>query len=163
MIVSAIVAVSENGGIGFEGGIPWRLRTDMKLFKETTMGHHLVMGRKTWESIGRPLPGRQMVVITRQKNYLAEGCDVVHSVEAAVALAAARGETEMFIGGGAEIYHLAWPLLDQIYLTQVQAQMTADTYLPKWNLDAWRMIEQRAYEVGENDEYPFTWTLFTRN
>lgn len=162
MIVSIIVAIDQRGGIGFEGRVPWRLSTDMKLFKQTTMGHHLVVGRKTWESIGVPLPGRKMVVVTRGAGYQARGCEVAGSLEAALTLARSRGETECFIGGGAEIYALALPLAGRIYLTRVQAVLAADTYFPEFDLDAWPVVESQEYPAGEKDEYDFRYQILER-
>src|SRR5262252_4069736 len=100
MIVSLIVAMDEAGGIGKDGGLPWRLPSDLKRFKEITMGHHIIAGRKTYESIGKPLPGRQTIVVTRNPDYEAEGSSVVHSLAQAIELARSRGETEAIIIGG---------------------------------------------------------------
>ena len=162
MIVSIIVAVSENGGIGLEGGIPWRLSTDLKLFKKTTMGHHLILGRKTYESIGKPLPGRRMVVITRKKDYQAEGCDVVHSLNEALELARANGETEAFVAGGAEIYAQALPQADRMYYTRVLAEVEADTFFPDFKEDEWEVVESKEYPVSEGDEFGFRWEVLKR-
>ena len=162
MIVSIIVAVSENGGIGLEGGIPWRLGTDLKLFKETTMGHHLIVGRKTYESIGKPLPGRKMVIVTRQKSYEAPGCDVVHSFQEGLDLAQERGETECFIGGGAQIYQAALPLAYRMYFTRVLANIEADTFFPQFNEAEWEAVESQTYPEGEQDQYSFKWEILER-
>ena len=162
MKISIIVAVSENGGIGFEEGIPWRLGTDMKLFKETTMGHHLIVGRKTYQSIGMPLPGRKMVIVTRQKDYEAAGCDVVHSLQEGLNLAQERGEIECFIGGGAQIYQAALPLTHRMYFTRVLANIEADTFFPQFNEEEWDVIERQTYPRGEDDQYPFSWEIFEK-
>jgi dihydrofolate reductase len=121
MIVSLIAAVSDNGVIGLDGSIPWRLPADLKLFKQLTMGHTLILGRKTYQSIGRPLPGRKMVVLTRQLGFTAPGCHIAPSLEQALDTARAEGETEAFIGGGAVVYAQALPLADRIYLSRVHA------------------------------------------
>lgn len=162
MIVSVIVAAEEGGGIGYQGGIPWKLKDDLKLFKETTMGHHLIVGRKTWESIGRPLPGRKMVVVTRQPDYLAEGADIVHSLSDALVLAQRRGEREAFIGGGAELYAEALPRADRLYYTRVQARVQCDTLFPWQGELTMREIERREFPADERNEYAFIWRVLER-
>src|SRR5262245_66241867 len=119
-------------GIGKNQRLPWRLSSDLKRFKQLTMGHHIVMGRKTFESIGKPLPGRRTVIVTRQ-SYSAEGCDVVHSIDEAIRLCVERTEPEVFICGGAEIYAATLRLTDRIYLTQVEAMVDADTFFPPFD------------------------------
>jgi dihydrofolate reductase len=162
MIVSLIGAVSENGGIGLDGGIPWHLPADLKLFKQTTMDHHLILGRLTYESIGKPLRGRQMVVVTRQPDYHAAGCAVVHSLEEALALARKNGETEAFIGGGAQLYEIALPLADRIYLTRVHAEVEADTFFPPYNESDWVVIDQVDHAADERSPYAFTFLTLER-
>ena len=137
MIVSLLAAVDENQGIGFQGGIPWRLPDDMKQFKALTMGHHLVMGRKTYESIRRPLKGRKIVIVTRNPGYQPEGCLTAHSLEEALELVRLRGETEVFVIGGGEIFKEAVELADRIYLTQVHGEAPADTYFPSLDPEDW--------------------------
>ena len=162
MIVSIIVAMDENGGIGLAGRVPWRLSTDLKLFKQATMGHQLILGRKTYESIGKPLPGRKMVVITRQMDYQAPGCTVVHSFEEALDLARTSSETEAFIGGGAEIYTQALPLADRMYLTRVHAMVETDTFFPEFDGSEWEVQESLEYPAGEGDEYGFRYETWNR-
>ena len=130
MIVSLLVAMDERRGIGRQGGLPWRLSTDMKRFRQLTMGHHLVVGRKTFESIGKPLAGRKMIIVTRDAGYNVDGCISVHSIADAINLARDRNESELFIGGGAEIYAQTLDLAERIYLTQVHADSDADTFFP---------------------------------
>ncbi|TAK14337.1 MAG: dihydrofolate reductase [Anaerolineae bacterium] len=162
MIVSVIVAVEEGGGIGYRGGIPWKLKDDLKLFKETTMGHHLVVGRKTWESIGRALPGRKMLVVTRQSEYHAEGAEVVGSLSEALTLAQSRGETEVFIGGGAELYAEALPIADRLYYTRVLARVLCDTLFPWQGEMTLHEVERREFPANERNEYPFVWRVMER-
>ncbi len=162
MIVSVIVAAEEGGGIGYRGGIPWKLKDDLKLFKETTMGHHLIVGRKTWESIGRALPGRRMVVVTRQPDYLAEGAEVAHSLSDALVLAQSRGETEAFIGGGAELYAEALPRADRLYYTRVLARVPCDTLFPWQGELTMREIERREFPADDRNEYAFIWRVLER-
>src|ERR1044071_9960120 len=111
--------MDEKRGIGKAGGLPWRLSADLKRFRELTMGHHLIVGRKTFESIGKPLPGRQMIIVTRQAGFHAEGCFIVNSVDDALRLARERGESEVFVIGGAEIYAQTLALAVRLYLTLV--------------------------------------------
>ncbi|HWQ31842.1 MAG TPA: dihydrofolate reductase [Blastocatellia bacterium] len=162
MIVSLIVAMDERRGIGFEGRLPWRLSADLKRFKALTMGHHLIAGRKTYESIGRPLPGRTMIIVTRDPDYQAEGCLIAHSVDEALALARARGETEAFIIGGAEIYAQTLERADRLYLTQVHAITDADVFFPAFDESAWREQEVSPHEAGEKNQYPSTFKLLVR-
>ena len=163
MIIALIVAVSENGGIGKDGKVPWHLSDDLKNFKRVTMGHHLVVGRKTYESIGQALPGRKMVVVSRNTEYTAEGCEVVKSLEAALALAEERGEIETFIGGGAEMYVEALPLAERMYYTQVLAVVEADTFFPTFDEGKWREVEALEYQVGESNDYGFIVKVLERS
>ena len=128
-LVSIIVATDERGAIGRDGGLPWRLPDDLKRFKALTMGKPVVMGRKTWDSIGRPLPGRHNIVVTRQGGFEVAGATVVNSIEDA--FAAAGDVPEICIIGGAEIYRLALARTDLIHLTRVHATVPADTYFPE--------------------------------
>ncbi|MFN7947002.1 MAG: dihydrofolate reductase [Blastocatellia bacterium] len=162
MIISLIVAMDERRGIGFEGRLSWRLSADLKRFKALTMGHHLIAGRKTYESIGRPLPGRTMIIITRDPAYQAEGCLIAHSVDEALALARSRGETEAFIIGGAEIYAQTLERADRLYLTQVHATVDADVFFPAFDQSAWREQEVSQHEAGEKNQYPSTFKLLVR-
>ena len=157
MIVSLLVAMDERNGIGLRGGLPWRLSADLKRFKAITMGHHLLMGRVTWDSIGGVLPGRTMIVITRNPDYHPEGCLVTHSLEEALALVKSRGETEAFVIGGGQIFALALPLADRIYLTRVRAEVEVDVYFPAFDLREWRVVEQVSQEPDEKNQYPFTY------
>ena len=162
MIISLIVAMDSRRGIGIENRLPWRLPADLKRFRELTMGHHLIVGRKTYESIGKPLPGRQMVIITRDPNYRADGCFVAHSLEEALDRARAQGESEAFIGGGAEIYAQTLPYADRIYLTVVEAEVQADVFLPKWNEEEWIEQESIYHPPDEKNALPFTYQLLVR-
>jgi dihydrofolate reductase len=138
------------------------LSADLKRFRELTMGHHIIVGRKTFESIGRPLPGRRTTVITRDRNYKAEGCEVAHSVEDATRLARERGESEAFICGGAEIYAQSIEIVDRMYLTFVDAEVTADTFFPEFDEREWREMESVYQPADEKNQYPFTFKLLVR-
>ncbi len=163
MIISIIVAAEENGGIGLKGGIPWRLTDDLKLFRKTTMSHHLIVGRKTFESIGRALPGRKMVVVTSNPQFPAEDCDIVPSLQAALELARGRGETEAFVGGGNRIFAEALPQVDRMYFTRVHATVETDTSFPPFDESEWREVNRAEYAAGNGNEYAFTWRVLERN
>ncbi|HEX2488731.1 MAG TPA: dihydrofolate reductase [Blastocatellia bacterium] len=162
MIVSIIAAMDRKRGIGADNKLPWRLSADLKRFRELTMGHHIIVGRKTFESIGRPLPGRRMIVVTRDRNYKAEGCDIAHSVEDATRLARERGESEAFICGGAEIYAQSIGIVDRMYLTFVDAEVAADTFFPEFDEQEWSERESFYQPADEKNQYPFTFKLMVR-
>ncbi len=162
MIVSLIVAMDEERGIGKGNTLPWRLSSDLKRFRELTMGHHIIVGRKTFESIGKPLPGRQTVIVTRDQEFKAEGCFIVHSVEEAVNLARERGESEVFICGGAEIYALTLGVADRLYLTQVLARVDADTFFPEWDMNGWIEKESTFHPGDEKNQYPTIYKLLVK-
>jgi len=151
--------MDEMGGIGKDNRLPWHLSSDLKRFKQLTLGHHLLMGRKTYETIGRPLPGRTTIVITRNPQYQAAGCLVAPSLEEALGLARENGETEAFIAGGGEIFTLALPLADRIYLTRVHAQVEADVFFPPFSLEGWRQIETIEQPADEKNDYPAKFIL----
>ena len=139
-MISIIVAASTNNVIGVQGELPWRLSDDLKRFKAVTMGKPIIMGRKTWESIGRALPGRQNIVITRQPDYLADGCDVVESVDEAIA--AAGDADEVMVIGGSQIYDMALPLASRLYLTRVHAEVTPSFLLLTNPNGAWSAMSR---------------------
>ena len=162
MITSIIVAMDEAGGIGKGGGLPWHLSADLKKFKSLSMGHTLIIGRKTYESIGRALPGRKMIVITRNKRYSAEGCLVVASLKEALAIAERDGETEAYIGGGGEIFTQALPVVERIYLTRVHATLDCDTFFPKLDWSEWQEGERMSYPADARNDYAFTYSIFQK-
>jgi dihydrofolate reductase len=162
VIVSIIAAMDRNRGIGVDNKLPWRLSADLKRFRELTMGHHIIVGRKTFESIGRPLPGRRMIVVTRDRNYKAESCEVAHSVEDATRLARERGESEVFICGGAEIYAQSIGIVGRMYLTFVGAEVAADTFFPEFDEQKWDELESVYQPADEKNQCPFTFKLLVR-
>lgn len=162
MIVSLVAAMDRKRGIGVDNRLPWRLSADLKRFRDLTMGHHIIVGRKTFESIGRPLPGRRMIVVTRDRSYRAEGCDVAHSVEDAINLARERAESEVFICGGAEIYAQSIEIVDRMYLTLVDAEVAADTFFPEFDEHEWSERESFYQPADEKNQYPFTFKLMVR-
>lgn len=155
MILSLIVALDRENGIGREGKIPWHLRADLKLFKTLTMGHHLLMGRVTYESIGRQLPGRRMIVLTRQQEFQAPDIQVAHSVDQAIELAALGGEKELFVVGGGEVYDLVLSKTTRAYLTRVDTIAGCDVFFPKVNWNEWIELERGVHPADEQNEYRF--------
>jgi dihydrofolate reductase len=162
MRVSILVAVAENGVIGRAGNLPWHLGDDLKRFKQLTMGHTIVMGRKTWESIGRPLPGRRNVVISRQPGYQGEGAEVVESFDEALRVSGAAGDDEVFVIGGAEIYRLAIPRTDGLYVTRVHATVEGDTYLHDLPGSGWHLVESSDHAADAKNEFPFSFEIYRR-
>lgn len=163
MIRSIIVAAAENGVIGRHGQLPWRLSADLQRFKQLTMGHAVLMGRKTFESIGRPLSGRRMVMITRQPDYEAAGVEIAHTFPAACGLAASANETEAFIIGGAEIFRESLPHADRLYFTRVHAKIDGDVFFPQFDRADWRLISQEEHPADAKNDYPFTFQIYERS
>ena len=161
MIVSLIVAVARNGVIGRDGDLPWRLPRDLAYFKERTMGHHVIMGRRTWESIGRPLPGRSFVVVSRRQGFEAPGCRVVSSLSAALELAREAGEDEAFVIGGAALYAEALGRADRIYLTEVQADVDGDVTFPALG-EGWREVAREGHPADERHAYAVAFVVLER-
>ena len=154
--------MSANRVIGRDGDLPWHLPADLRHFKKTTMGHHLIIGRATWDEVGKPLPGRTMVVVTRNRDFSADGVLIAHSVEEALALA--RDDDEPFIGGGAEIYRqaLAVDLVDRLYITRVHAHVEGDTFFPPVDLDQWLLADRVDHSADEKNEHPYTFERYDR-
>ena|SRR3989338_6130186 len=151
MIISLIVAIGKNNVIGNKNSLPWSLPADMKHFKELTSGKPIVMGRKTFESIGKPLPNRKNIIITRDRDYKAEGCIVVHSLNES--LKAAKGNQEVMVIGGSQVYKEFLPKVDKMYLTLIDADFDGDVYFPKYDIKEW---EEESYEEHVRDnENPY--------
>jgi dihydrofolate reductase len=163
MIISLIVAMDENRAIGVQNHIPWHLPDDLRRFKRLTMGHHIIMGRKTYESIGKPLLGRTMVIITRQQDYQAENCLVVHSLNEAIQLVRRKAETEAFIIGGGEIFEQSLDLAERIYLTIVHTTVEATIFFPIFDQNAWIEIESTHHPSDQKHQYSFTFKTLVRN
>jgi dihydrofolate reductase len=147
MVVSLIAAVAENGVIGRAGGLPWRLPADLRRFQQLTLGHHLILGRTTWETLDGPLPGRTPIVVSRTPGYQAAGARVVATVAAALALARRAGDAEPFVAGGAQIYReaLARDLVDRMYLTRIHRAYEGDTRFPAWDESRWRVVRREPH------------------
>jgi dihydrofolate reductase len=162
VILSMLVAMDERRGIGKQGRLPWRLSTDLQRFRRLTMGHHIVVGRKTFESIGKPLAGRRMIIVTRDPDYKVAGCFTVHSIPDALELARDQGETELFICGGAEVYARTLALAERLYLTEVHADCNADTFFPEFSRDDWIEQSIEPHTADEKNEYPFTFLVLVK-
>ena len=148
-----IAAVARNGVIGAHGKLPWHLPEDLQHFKKLTLGHPVVMGRRTWASLGKPLPGRENIVITRQPGFAAPGASIAASLEAAIALCA--GEGLAFVIGGAEIYAAALPLADGLVLTEIDGDYEGDTRFPDWDRKAWRVSQKETHTSKEGVRFDF--------
>ena len=159
-MISLIVATSANGVIGRGGELPWHLSDDLKRFKQLTIGKPIVMGRKTFDSIGRALPGRQNIVLTKQSGFIADGCDVVSSVDAAVTTAAGAGE--IMVIGGSEIYALFLPLAERIYMTRVHVDVDGDTRFPEFDDEQWQETGHENHGAGESNDFEFTTSVLER-
>ncbi len=156
MKLSIIVAVAENGVIGHNNQLIWHLPEDLKMFKRLTSGHPIIMGRKTFESIGKPLPNRTSIIITKNPDFQIEGCITVHSLEEAIEAANEIEENEAFIIGGAEIYRLALPFADTIYLTEVHHTFEGDTFFPAIDKDIWEEVNRTDHDIDEKHLYKYS-------
>jgi dihydrofolate reductase len=156
VIISLIVAMDEKRGIGKNNQLPWSLSDDLKRFKALTMGHHIIMGRKTYESIARLLPGRTMVIVTRNPEYDVAGALVANSLPMALEIAEKSNESEVFIVGGAEIFTEALPLAERIYLTLVHSNVDADVFFPEFDHDDWIEDETSFMDANDKNEYPMS-------
>jgi len=160
-VISLIVAVSTNNVIGADGDLPWSLSDDLKRFKAATIGKPIVMGRKTYESIGRPLPGRQNIVITRQGDFTADGCDVVQSTAEAVEVA--EGADEIMVIGGSQIYAAFLPLAERIYFTRVHTEVEGNVFFPQLDKEEWRESASECYDADALNDYACTVTTLSRD
>ena len=153
MMLTLVVAAAENDVIGRDGGLPWRLPADLAHFKSVTMGRPIVMGRRTWESIGRPLPGRENIVVTRNADYTAEGARVVGSLDEAIEHTRVTGAAELMVIGGAGLYAAALPQADRILLTRVHADVRGDTTMPPIRPEDWEVTSVRVRAADERNPY----------
>lgn len=161
MKVSIIVAVADNGVIGRNGDLPWRVSADLKRLKAMTMGHHMIMGRKTYETLPGPLPGRKIIVVTRNRDFVPANVLTAGSVESALLLA--QGDDEVFIAGGAEIYAQSMHRADVMYLTRVHAEPAGDTIFPEFDdVNEWRLVDSEHFEADEKNQYPYSFLTYER-
>lgn len=165
MIISLIAALSENRVIGKNNDLPWHLPDDMKYFMQTTKLHHVIMGRKNYQSIPekfRPLPNRTNIVVTRQQSFNAPHCTVVNSIEAALEIARTNNENEVFIIGGAEIYNQGLASANKLYLTEIKAEIDGDTYFPNFNKSEWRELSRVHHTIDERHKYAFDFVVYEK-
>ncbi|MCY9657918.1 dihydrofolate reductase [Paenibacillus chondroitinus] len=159
MSISFIFAMDRNRAIGVNNTLPWHLPGDLKFFKSVTMGHPILMGRKTYESIGRPLPGRRNVILTQNTEFRAEGCEVIHSVDEAVQ---AFKDQELFVIGGAEIFRLFAEKVDRMYITFIEHEFEADTYMSELDLSEWTLVSSEQGERNEKNPYEYYFRIYQR-
>lgn len=159
-MLSLIVAMTENGVIGRGGDMPWRMSDDLRRFKRITLGHHIVMGRKTYDSIGRPLPGRTSIVISRQATYADPQVRAARSLDEALQLAS--GDHEVFITGGSQIFAMALPHVDRMYLTRIHCELDGDTHFPDVDWSRWRLIEQQTHRADDRNQYDYSFQTYER-
>lgn len=162
MTVSIIVAASENNVIGIKNRLPWNLPADLQFFKNTTWGFPIIMGRKTFESMGKPLKGRQNIVITRQQDYTRPGIIVVNTIADAIREAEKQDVQEIFITGGTEIFLQAFPLVNRIYLTRVHATVNGDAFFPEINPAEWALTRSEPHAADEKHAYAFTFECWEK-
>ncbi len=156
---SVIVAMDKNRVIGSDNKLPWRLPAELAYFKKVTMGHPIIMGRKTHESIGRPLPGRENIVLTRDEDYSSQGCSVVHSVDEARKLV---GQREAFVIGGAEILKLFFPYVEKLYITWIDHEFAGDTYFPPIHDEEWQLISSEDGLTDEKNPYRYEFRIYIK-
>jgi dihydrofolate reductase len=160
-MLSLIVAMTPDRVIGSGGDLPWRLSADLQRFKRITMGHTMIMGRKTFESIGRPLPGRTSIVVTRQRDYAPPGVLVAGGLSEAIEQA--RGDSEVFVIGGSQMYDLALPYADRLYVTRVESDIEGDTFFPEYDQGDWRLVDSSPqFEPDDRNEFPHRFEVYER-
>lgn len=165
MIISIIAAVSENNVIGKDNDLVWRLPNDMQYFMETTKGHHVIMGRKNYQSIPhkfRPLPDRTNIIITRQTDFEAKDCFVVNSIKDALDIARRNGEEEAFIIGGGEIYEQSIDQADRLYITEVKGTFDGDTFFPEFDRDQWKEVSRIQNKPDDQHNYAYDFVIFEK-
>ena len=159
-MITLIAAAAENNALGKDNQLLWHLPDDFKRFKQITSGHYILMGRKTFESFPKPLPNRTHVIITRQKDYLAEGCIVVHSLEEAISIS--PKDEEVFVIGGAEIYTQSISIADKIELTRVHTSLEADAYFPTFDVNQWKLVFEEHHYKDEKHDYDYTFETYLK-
>ncbi len=171
MILSIIAAIGKNNSLGKDNHLLWQMPADMKHFKEITTGHTVIMGRKTFESIGRPLPNRTNIVITRETNYSPDGVDVVHSIEEALKIASLeqgrkfeenQDEVEVFVIGGGQIYTEAIEKANKLYITEIESSPEADTFFPEIKMDVWKELSREPHMPDEKNPLPYSFVTYSR-
>lgn len=159
-MISIIAAVADNGVIGRDNTLPWHLPQDLRYFKSVTMGHPVIMGRKNYEDIGKPLPGRLNIIISRDKYFVAEGCVIAHSIEEAISAAGAN--IEAFVIGGAQIYRLFLPFAKKMYITEVHTEAKGDIKFPDFDKTLWQPVSREDYKADSSNPYDYSFVLYER-
>jgi dihydrofolate reductase len=162
MIISTIVATAHNNVIGANNNIPWYLPADLQYFKKITLNHHIIMGRNCYESIGKPLPKRTNIIVTRDAFFISSNCLIARSIDEALSLANENNEEEVFIIGGGQIYDQTQELWDKIYLTEVDLVVKGDVYFPTINLNEWQVISEENHSKDEKNEYNYSFKVYKR-
>lgn len=162
MIISCIVAVDRNNVIGHKNKMPWHLSADLKYFRKTTTGHCIILGRKNFESIGRPLPNRTNIIVTRNKNFFHSGCIIADSPEKALSEAFKLNESEVFITGGAEIYNQTIDYWERLYITEIDAEYHGDTFFPAIDFSKWQLISNVSVESSVENEHKLNFKVYER-
>ena len=166
MKISLIVAISDNGVIGNQGKMPWKMRSDMKYFRHTTMHKPVIMGRKTWESLNAPLANRDNIVVTRQEGYAPEGAIIAPSVEKAIAMAEEfaemRSVDEVMIVGGSQIYELTLPMADRVYFTEIHMNVEGDTFFRPLDKAVWQEVSRSSFEAGKRDDADYSFVIYEK-
>ena len=166
MIISMIAAMGSNRVIGKDNDLPWHLPDDFKYFQQETNGHHIVMGRKNWESLPhkfQPLPNRTNLVLTRQSDYKADGATIITSLQEGKEIAAKNGEQELFIIGGGEIYRMGLSISDRIYLTEIAGDFDGQVTFPELNRDVWKEVSRQHHPVDDRHQYAFDYVIYAKN
>lgn len=161
MMISFIVAMDKNRVIGKNNQLPWHLPADLQFFKRVTMGHPIVMGRKTHESIGRPLPGRKNIIVTRNKEYHSQGCLVIHTIEELLDYAQKQNE-EIFLIGGSELFKATFPYADRLYITKIEHEFEGDTFFPEFEQSNWNILSLEKGTQDEKNPYEFSFMTLER-
>lgn len=163
MIISAIVAVSNNNAIGIENDLPWHMPADLKFFKETTLGSYVLMGRKSFDSVGRPLPGRTNIIVTRNKDFYHSGVHTVHNLSDGILFAKNAGQKELFILGGSNIYSQTQNIWDKLYLTKIDTEiLNATAFFPALNFDNWDLVSEEKHDADEKNPHDYNFCLYER-
>ncbi|TNF67507.1 MAG: dihydrofolate reductase [Gammaproteobacteria bacterium] len=160
-MISFIVAYAKNRVMGKNNQLPWQISDDLKLFKQYTLNKPIVMGRKTYESIGRPLPKRRNIILTHKKNYKTNGIEICHDIEQIDKLV--KDEPEVFVIGGAELFKLYMPLVKKMYLSKIDANIEGDTFFPDWDSNLWQKTQHQFYPKNEHNEYAFDFEIWQKS
>ena len=162
MIVNMIVATSTNNVIGKDGQLPWHMPHDMQYFKDKTRGYYVIMGRKTYQALGKPLKNRTNIVLTRNENFNPQGCVVLHDIQKAIIYAFQNDQKEAYIIGGSSIYEQALPFTDRIFLTRIHESFEGEDHFPELNMDEWRELEREDYKADENNPHDYSFITYVR-